>query len=261
MLFRQLAARRGDSLTYLIGCPRSRQALLVDPVLSEERRYRSMLEGLGMNLRWVIETSLPDPQTDVASYASLLEMLGTAEALPGQTPIHELLGAHRVGPLESLDDSEQNGPTQEVEVGLDTARLWIHPTTPPSGVTPPVDSAMVYPRLGLRLGTVPVDVWVPARCRIVVAVADRVMTGGVAYAGRPAPIQEDPTFRPVLGLSADTLIYPGRAPNGIRVSSVGQERVWLQGALVREATPLTMASTAPLPVGAVDSGPDRQKFG
>jgi hypothetical protein len=240
MLFRQIAAQRGDALAYLIGCPRTREAVLVDPLPAEAERYRRGLERLGLRLRWVVETSRPDPRFDhVRAYATLLTVLGTGDEAPPIDP-HALLGVGRVGPLAA-----QDGAVADVEVGEHVARLWLHPTTPPSGDAgrPPLDGSRVHHRLALPFGELSLDVWASAPRRLVVMVEDRALTGAAAYTGRPGALCADPSLRAVLELPGDTLVFPAEAPHGIRLSTVGQERAWLHGRQVEAGAPTALSAS------------------
>jgi glyoxylase-like metal-dependent hydrolase (beta-lactamase superfamily II) len=58
MLFRQLFEPQSSAYTYLIGCERSGEALLIDPVLETVDRDLQLLSDLGLALKYTVETHL-----------------------------------------------------------------------------------------------------------------------------------------------------------------------------------------------------------
>ncbi len=56
MIFRQLFEPDTFTYTYLLGCERTRRALLIDPVASEVETYVRLLDALGMKLIYTLET-------------------------------------------------------------------------------------------------------------------------------------------------------------------------------------------------------------
>lgn len=56
MIFRQLFERESSTYTYLIGCEKSREAVLIDTVKEEAPRYIQLLEELGLKLTYVLDT-------------------------------------------------------------------------------------------------------------------------------------------------------------------------------------------------------------
>lgn len=56
MIFRQLFEPESSTYTYLIGCPESGAALLIDPVLETAERDLDAVRGLGLTLAWTVET-------------------------------------------------------------------------------------------------------------------------------------------------------------------------------------------------------------
>jgi glyoxylase-like metal-dependent hydrolase (beta-lactamase superfamily II) len=58
MLFRQLFEPQSSAYTYLIGCERSAEAVLIDPVLETVDRDLQLLSELGLALTYTIETHL-----------------------------------------------------------------------------------------------------------------------------------------------------------------------------------------------------------
>ena len=58
MLFRQLFDKQSNTYTYLIADRNNREAVLVDPVLEQLSRDLLLLEELGLNLRYCLETHI-----------------------------------------------------------------------------------------------------------------------------------------------------------------------------------------------------------
>lgn len=56
MIFRQFFEPDTCTYTYLLGCGRTRRAVLVDPVLAEVDRYLDVLQELGLRLMYTMET-------------------------------------------------------------------------------------------------------------------------------------------------------------------------------------------------------------
>ena len=56
MIFRQLFEPDSSTYTYLLGCPETGAALLVDPVLETAERDLAAVRGLGLTLAWTVET-------------------------------------------------------------------------------------------------------------------------------------------------------------------------------------------------------------
>jgi sulfur dioxygenase len=56
MIFRQLFDAPSSTYTYLLACPRTRQAALIDPVKSTTGLYLQLLDELDLRLRLVIDT-------------------------------------------------------------------------------------------------------------------------------------------------------------------------------------------------------------
>jgi sulfur dioxygenase len=97
VIFRQLFEPESSSYTYLLACPDSRSALLIDPVLEAVERDLATLQALGLNLAWTLDTHI---HADHVTGADRLRSLTgcRAASLPGVT------GACRiVSELEPLE--------------------------------------------------------------------------------------------------------------------------------------------------------------
>jgi sulfur dioxygenase len=79
MVFRQLFDQQSSTYTYLLADARSGDALLIDPVFEQARRDVALVEELGLNLRWTLETHV---HADHVTGAWLLrESLGSRSAI------------------------------------------------------------------------------------------------------------------------------------------------------------------------------------
>jgi len=56
MIFRQLFDPQSSTYSYLLGDPRSREAVLIDPVFEQARRDRALVGELGLKLVYTLET-------------------------------------------------------------------------------------------------------------------------------------------------------------------------------------------------------------
>ncbi len=56
MIFRQLFESETSTYTYLLGCPITQRALLIDPVASEVESYITLIDRLGLTLFYTLET-------------------------------------------------------------------------------------------------------------------------------------------------------------------------------------------------------------
>src|SRR6187455_2420654 len=56
LVFRQLFDPQSATYTYLVADRNSREALLVDPVFEQARRDAALIEELGLDLKWSLET-------------------------------------------------------------------------------------------------------------------------------------------------------------------------------------------------------------
>ncbi|KAL3084325.1 hypothetical protein niasHT_035151 [Heterodera trifolii] len=58
LLFRQLFEAKSFTYTYLLGCTKTRQALIIDPVIETVERDASLVHELGLDLKYVINTHI-----------------------------------------------------------------------------------------------------------------------------------------------------------------------------------------------------------
>lgn len=58
MIFKQLFEPLSSTYTYLLGCERTGQALLIDPVIASMERDLAEIRRLGLTLAWTVETHI-----------------------------------------------------------------------------------------------------------------------------------------------------------------------------------------------------------
>jgi sulfur dioxygenase len=56
LIFRQLFDPQSASYTYLLGCSKAREAILIDPVFEQVRRDHALIQELGLKLTYTLET-------------------------------------------------------------------------------------------------------------------------------------------------------------------------------------------------------------
>ena len=56
LIFRQLIDHRSSTYTYLLADAGSRDAVLIDPVFEQARRDAALIDELGLELRYTLET-------------------------------------------------------------------------------------------------------------------------------------------------------------------------------------------------------------
>jgi glyoxylase-like metal-dependent hydrolase (beta-lactamase superfamily II) len=83
MLFRQLFEPQSSAYTYLIGCERSSEAALIDPVFEAVDRDLQLLAALGLTLTCTIETHIHADHVTGAS--RLREQTGCKCAVPAKS--------------------------------------------------------------------------------------------------------------------------------------------------------------------------------
>ncbi len=108
MLFRQLFEPQASAYTYLIGCPETREAALIDPVLETFDRDLAVLAERGLTLKYTLETHIHADH--ITGAAKLRQATGSKAAVPAASnaahadvEIREgeplMVGAIRIEPL------------------------------------------------------------------------------------------------------------------------------------------------------------------
>jgi len=189
MLFRQLFERQSSAYTYLIACPNSGEAALIDPVLETVERDLQLLDSLGLNLHLTIETHIHADHVTGAS--RLRECRGCRCAVP------ERSGAEHV-----------DVPVREAEP-LRIGSLELRPLYTP-GHTEDHYSYFLESSGTARVFT-----------------GDALLIDGCGrtdFQGGDAATLYRSVHDKLFSLPADTLVYPGHDYQQRHVSSMAQER-------------------------------------
>lgn len=56
VVFRQLIDKESSTFTYILGCPETKKAVIVDPVLEQVKRDLEIAEQMGLDLELAINT-------------------------------------------------------------------------------------------------------------------------------------------------------------------------------------------------------------
>ncbi len=189
MIFRQLFEPDSSTYTYLIGCPDSRDALLVDPVLETFERDLDAVRSLGLRLAWTLETHIhADHLTSALKLKSLVDCRIAAPALDG-------LGCADLGVAE---DSP-----------LTVGSVTLQPLFTP-GHTDAHHAYLIESRDGGRVLT-----------------GDALLIDGCGrtdFQGGDARTLYRSVHDRLFALPDDTLVFPGHDYQGRRISTVAQER-------------------------------------
>ena len=185
MIFRQLFEPESSTYTYLLGCPESGQALLIDPVLETAERDLDAVRALGLTLAWTVETHVHADHVTAA--ARLRSLSGCRIAYPAG---EEIEGADAyLGELAPLG------------LGALTLRALFTP-----GHTDTHHCYLVGERL-FSGDTLLID-----GC------------GRTDFQGGDSAALYRSVRDKLFALPEDTLVYPAHDYQGRRVSTIGQER-------------------------------------
>jgi sulfur dioxygenase len=187
VIFRQLFEPESSSYTYLLACPDTRAALLIDPVLETVERDLAVLQELGLTLAWTLDTHIHADHVTGAGRLRALTGCRTASP-PGVT------GACRtVSELEPL------------HAGSVTVRALFTP-----GHTEEHHSYLVDSDAAARVFT-----------------GDLLLIDGCGrtdfQGGDPAALYRSVHDR-IFTLPDDTIVCPGHDYRGREASTVGAER-------------------------------------
>lgn len=184
MHIRQFLHRPSASLSYLLACPESRKALMIDPVLDDLTLYLGVLDEMKWQLESTLETHL---HLDHTTAATALRQATGAKILVGDPQISN--ADRRIG------DGEQ------LAIGTLTLKVIATP-----GHT--LHCLSFYCDGRLFTGD----------CLLIGDCGNLCATG--ADAGR----LYDSITRKLLCFSDETLLYPGHDQQGRQVSCIGDER-------------------------------------
>ncbi|MFZ5477025.1 MAG: MBL fold metallo-hydrolase [Myxococcota bacterium] len=212
MIFRQLFEPATSTYTYLLACPRTREAALIDPVLEDVDRYVVLLQQLGLTLSYTLETHV---HADHVTGAAVLR-----ERLGSKTVVHAAAG------VECADLFVREG--DQLRVGDLRIGVLEVPGHTDADVAYLVDDRVFTGDALLIDGC-----------------------GRTDFQHGDAGKLYDNLHTKIFSLPPDTLVYPGHDYRGNSVSTVQQERTTnarLGGGRTREAFVALMAELKlPLP--------------
>jgi sulfur dioxygenase len=188
MLFRQLFDPVTSTYTYLVADPQTLEAVLVDPVLEQVERDITLLQELGLTLRYCLETHVHADHITGAS--ELRQRTGCVSVVP---KLAQVACADRF-----IDDRDR----------LQVGAVEIEAIATPGHT----DSHMAYlvDRTHLLTG----DALLIRGC------------GRTDFqSGNPGALFDAVTQR-LFALSDPTLVYPGHDYRGHTVSTIGEEKRW-----------------------------------
>jgi len=184
MIFRQLFESDTCTYAYLVGCERSRKAVLIDPVASEVEQYVELLGRLGLALDYTLETHV---HADHVTGSGLLRQR-----------LHSKSGVHREGGVACADVQLVDGAV--LAVG-DLALAVRHTPGHTLGCVSYVMADRVFTGDALLING----------------------CGRTDFQQGDAGRLYDSIHRQLFSLPPDTLVYPGHDYHGNTVSTIRQE--------------------------------------
>jgi sulfur dioxygenase len=189
MIFRQLFEPDSSTYTYLIGCERTGQAALIDPVIEAVEQDLGIIRELGLTLACTLETHIH------------------ADHVTGAGQLRALSGSKAGFPAASGADFVDFTISEGELVGV--GELWLRPLYTP-GHTDDHHCYLIETADAARVFT-----------------GDALLIEGCGRTdfqnGDAATLYRSVQDK-IFGLGEDTLVYPAHDYNDRHVSSVGQER-------------------------------------
>ena len=189
MIFRQLFEPSSSTYTYLLACERTREAVLIDPVMETVERDLALINELGLTLKYTVETHIHADH--VTGAARLREKTGSKAAVPEKSNADHADVAVREGEPIMFGDFK------------------LEPLYTP-GHTDDHHSYLLHSADGSRVFT-----------------GDALMIDGCGrtdFQNGDAATLHRSVHDKIFSLPEDTLVYPGHDYQQRRVSSVGQEK-------------------------------------
>ncbi|MBE9188799.1 MBL fold metallo-hydrolase [Gloeocapsopsis crepidinum LEGE 06123] len=188
MLFRQLFDQNTGTYTYLIADAKTKDAVLVDPVVEQVERDRKLINELGLTLRYCLETHIH------------------ADHITGTAKLRELTGCHGVVP-EKANAACANRFIRDGET-LQIGDVQIKAIATPGHT----DSHIAYLVNNTHLLTG--DALFIRGC------------GRTDFQSGDAGTLYDSVTQRLFTLPDDTLVYPGHDYRGHTVSTIREEKQW-----------------------------------
>jgi glyoxylase-like metal-dependent hydrolase (beta-lactamase superfamily II) len=185
MIFRQLFDRESSTYTYLIADERSREAVLIDPVLERVPSYVELINQLELGLVLALDTHVHADH--VTGLGQLRDRLGCATAMGAKS--------------RATCVSKKVHDGESIRIG----RLQLEAIYTPGHT----DDSFSF-RLPDRVFT--------GDTLLIRG------TGRTDFQNGNALAQYDSLFNKLLGLPDETFVYPGHDYNGMTVSTIGEER-------------------------------------
>ncbi len=185
MLFRQLFDPLSSTYTYLLGCEQTRQAVLIDPVISRVEHDLALLASLGLSLAYSLDTHIH------------------ADHITAALALKQRTGSRIAGP--AIDRLPCTDTAIEEGVPFVVGSLHIEPLHTPGHT----DGHFAY-RVGERLFTG--DALLIDGC------------GRTDFQNGDTEALFHSVREKLFTLPDDTLVYPGHDYHGRRVSTIGQEK-------------------------------------
>lgn len=210
---------------YLIRCPRTHAAALVDPAPDLQAEYQALVERHELKVRFVLRTSLTPP-AEASRYGKMLAGLGLGPAEPPQggqvtDPFADIA---LVGPAANAASPTRAAPEAMVlQAGEGTVGVRLFEGTVPEeprftiggsllGGVPP--TAHICGSARVALGAFFVDVLPLSEAQVAYLVQDRLFSGVAIGHTDPA----------LLTLPVDTVVYPTIVSDQACITTIGQER-------------------------------------
>lgn len=187
MIFHQRFDPTSSTFTYLLGCERTREAVLIDPVIEQHQRDLALVAELGVTVKWLLDTHV---HADHVTGATALKA-----DLPGAPRTAVGLACEAEGYEWALTHGER------ITFGDEYLDVIATP-----GHTPGSMSFLWRDR---------------------VFTGDALLIGGCGrtdFQNGDAGQLYDAVTQRLFALPPETLVYPGHDYKGRRVSCIGEER-------------------------------------